>query len=100
MTIKRALTGTLAAAVFFTMAPVSGAFAEELSVPVGSQADRSQQSVPRTGTTQASVKAAWGQPDSIKGPVGEPPISQWHYARFVVYFEHNRVLHSVLTPKR
>ena len=35
-------------------------------------------------------------PQDIKGPVGEPPISQWHYQDFVVYFEGNRVIHAVV----
>ena len=100
MTIKRALAGALATAILFTLAPVSGAFAEELRVPVGSQADRSQQSLPRTGMTQASVQASWGQPASVEGPVGQPPISQWHYGKFVVYFENDRVIHSVLKLQR
>ncbi|WP_100639669.1 hypothetical protein [Marinobacter salexigens] len=100
MTMKRALAGALATAIILTLTPLSGAFAEDLRVPVGSQADRNQQSMPRTGMTQASVRASWGQPDSIKGPIGQPPISQWHYGKFVVYFEGDRVIHSVLTPKR
>ena len=100
MTAKRALTGTLATAILLTLAPVSGVVAEELRVPVGSQADRSQQSVPRTGMTQASVKASWGEPASVEGPVGQPPISQWHYGKFVVYFENDRVIHSVLSSQR
>ena len=100
MTIKRALAGAPATAILFTLAPVSGAFAEELRVPVGSQADRSQQSLPRTGMTQASVQASWGQPASVEGPVGQPPISQWHYGKFVVYFENDRVIHSVLKLQR
>ncbi len=100
MTIKQALAGTLASALILTLAPVSGALAEELRVPVGSQADRSQQNLPRTGMSQASVRSSWGQPDSVEGPVGQPPISQWHYAGFVVYFENDRVIHTVLTPRR
>ena len=100
MTIRRALAGTLATTLFLTLAPVSGAFAEDLRVPVGSQVERSQQSMPRTGMIQASVRAAWGQPDSTDAAVGQPPISQWHYGKFVVYFEKDRVIHSVLTPKR
>lgn len=100
MTIKRALTGTLATAIFLTLAPVSGTLAEELRVPVGSQADRGSQNVPRVGTTQASVRAAWGQPAAIEGPIGHPPITQWDYGNFVVYFENDHVIHSVLTPQR
>lgn len=100
MTIKRVLTGTLVSALFMTLAPVTGALAEELRVPVGSQADRGDQNVPRVGTTQASVRASWGQPASIEGPIGQPPITQWNYGNFVVYFESDRVIHSVLTPQR
>lgn len=100
MTIKRALAGTLATALFLTLVPASGALAEDLRVPVGSQADRSQQNMPSMGMTQASVQSAWGQPDSIDTAVGQPPISQWHYGKFVVYFEKDRVIHSVLTRQR
>jgi hypothetical protein len=86
--------------MMFTLAPVSGALAEDLRMPVGNQADRSQQSMPRTGMTQASVRASWGQPESVEGPVGQPPVSQWHYGKFVVYFESDKVIHSVLKPQR
>ena len=29
------------------------------------------------------------------GPVGEPPITEWVYGSFRVYFEHEIVLHSI-----
>lgn len=44
----------------------------------------------------ASVRARWGEPQSVRGPVGEPPISQWRYPGFTVYFERDRVIHTVL----
>lgn len=100
MIVKRALAGTLATALFLSLVPASATFAEDLRVPVGSQADRSQQYMPKTGMTQASVRAAWGAPVSIDTAVGQPPISQWHYDKFVVYFEKDRVIHSVLTRQR
>ncbi|PCM46381.1 hypothetical protein CPA50_05990 [Marinobacter sp. ANT_B65] len=86
--------------MLLTLTPASGVLAEELRVPVGSQADRSQEKLPRTGLTQASVRASWGQPAKAEGPVGQPPISQWHYDNFVVYFENDRVIHSVLKHQR
>lgn len=89
---------TLAAA--FTLAPLGSAVAEQVTIPVGSQSDRSSIDLPETGMSQASVRAAWGTPEEIRGPVGEPPISQWHYRDFIVYFEDNRVLHSVLKRSR
>lgn len=50
--------------------------------------------------SQSSVRATYGDPLEIRGPVGQPPISQWHYRNFVVYFERDRVLHAVLKPNR
>ncbi|MGC8119196.1 hypothetical protein [Marinobacter sp. VGCF2001] len=84
----------LATAVCAGTAPM--VHAEELKVPVGSQADRSQISLPANGMSENSVRNRWGAPADIRGPVGQPPISQWHYQNFVVYFENNRVLHSVV----
>jgi hypothetical protein len=31
----------------------------------------------------------------MSGPVGDPPITVWYYPAFNVYFEYNKVLHSV-----
>lgn len=50
---------------------------------------------PKRGSTMAEVKAAIGPPQSTSGPVGDPPITVWHYPNFNVYFEYNKVLHSV-----
>ena len=33
---------------------------------------------------------------SIEAAVGEPPISRWVYADFVVFFEYDRVIHAVI----
>ena len=67
----------------------------------GQQAERStQQDLPRTGMGQSSVRNGWGSPRQTTGPVGNPPISQWHYEDFVVYFEDDRVIHAVLKPQR
>ena len=76
------------------------AAADEVAIPVGSQAERTQSELPRTGMSENSVRNGWGAPREIRGPVGQPPISQWHYDRFVVYFEGDRVLHAVLNPDR
>lgn len=51
---------------------------------------------PTRGTTQASVEARYGAPQRADEAVGEPPISKWHYEKFVVYFEYDRVIHAVL----
>ena len=50
---------------------------------------------PSRGMTQARVEADYGQPSSRDAAVGDPPISRWEYADFVVFFEYDRVIHAV-----
>lgn len=51
--------------------------------------------MPERGATMDRVRSRLGDPNRRIGPVGEPPITGWVYQRFTVYFEHERVLHSV-----
>ena len=51
---------------------------------------------PARGMTMEQVLQHYGEPQQRLGPVGEPPITHWVYAGFVVYFEHQHVLHSVV----
>ncbi len=94
------LIGAAILTAFLGFLPVNPALADEMTIPVGSQGERSQTDLPRTGMSEESVRNAWGTPREIRGPVGKPPISQWHYDGFVVYFEGDRVLHAVLNPNR
>ena len=55
---------------------------------------------PAHGVTMESVVQEYGEPGSRSGPVGDPPISTWDYGDFVVYFEGQHVIHSVVPPKR
>jgi len=50
---------------------------------------------PTRGMSQARVESVYGAPQSREAAVGEPPISSWHYADFVVYFEFDKVIHAV-----
>jgi hypothetical protein len=50
---------------------------------------------PTRGMTQASVEANFGAPTATRAAVGDPPISRWEYAGFVVFFEYDRVIHAV-----
>ncbi len=50
---------------------------------------------PTRGMSQESVQANFGSPQSTVAAVGDPPISRWEYAEFVVFFEHDRVIHAV-----
>jgi hypothetical protein len=51
---------------------------------------------PTRGMTAASVEAKFGEPESRKAAVGNPPISSWEYKDFVVFFEYDRVIHAVV----
>jgi hypothetical protein len=50
---------------------------------------------PMRGMTQANVESRYGAPAAVKAPVGDPPITRWEYANFVVYFEYDKVIHAV-----
>ena len=50
---------------------------------------------PSRGMTQQSVQSKYGSPAAVKAPVGDPPITRWEYADFVVYFEYDKVIHTV-----
>ncbi len=50
---------------------------------------------PARGSVKAAVSEKFGEPVTQQGPVGEPPISSWEYEGFVVFFEYDRVLHTV-----
>lgn len=51
---------------------------------------------PTRGMTQQRVESKYGSPASVQAAVGEPPITRWEYSNFVVYFEYDKVIHSVL----
>jgi len=73
--------------------------ADELTVPVGQQAaEKASLARPTAGMTQAKVEKKFGAPIKRTDSVGKPPISSWEYADYTVYFENDRVIHSVLKP--
>lgn len=74
--------------------------ADQVKVPVMSQGDRQSMTMPNTGQSREMVRQRFGDPARTSGPVGDPPISQWHYDNFVVYFEYNHVIHSVARHSR
>ncbi len=51
---------------------------------------------PARGMTMQRVEAAFGQPSARHAAVGDPPITRWEYPDFVVYFEHQHVIHAVV----
>jgi hypothetical protein len=53
---------------------------------------------PVRGMSQSSVENRWGKPQSVRGPIGNPPITRWEYPHFQVVFESGAVIHTVLKP--
>ncbi len=73
-----------------------GAAANAETVNMDGVAAASSDGRPSRGMTQASVESKYGSPTSIEAAIGEPPISRWVYADFVVFFEYDRVIHAVV----
>jgi hypothetical protein len=69
--------------------------AEELRTPAAPAASAQ---VPKSGMSMDKVEATYGAPTRRVAAVGEPPITRWEYPGFVVFFEHQLVVHSVVVP--
>jgi len=73
-----------------------GAMANAETVNMDGASAGSNDGRPSRGMTQESVESKYGSPISVDAPVGEPPISRWEYADFVVFFEYDKVIHAVV----
>jgi len=51
---------------------------------------------PTRGMTMNQVQTKFGAPVTKIPAVGKPPISRWEYPGFIVYFEADHVIHSVV----
>lgn len=51
---------------------------------------------PTQGMNISQVEQKFGQPQQKLPAVGDPPISRWQYPEFEVFFEYDRVIHSVV----
>ena len=51
---------------------------------------------PSRSMTMEQVREQFGEPLSVEGPVGDPPITRWIYDNYVVHFEHEYVIHTVI----
>jgi hypothetical protein len=70
------------------------ALAETLGTATGNPAADGDH--PHRGSTMSSVEGRYGEPTNRHAAVGKPPITRWDYPQFSVYFENDRVLHTVL----
>ena len=51
---------------------------------------------PSRGMTMRAVEERFGAPEARSPAVGQPPITRWDYPGYSVFFEHDRVLHTVV----
>jgi hypothetical protein len=70
--------------------------AETITVENGIAVKESDVPTPTRGMTMQEVATKFGAPVSKVPAVGKPPISRWEYPGFVVYFEADHVIHSVV----
>lgn len=74
--------------------------AETITIPIASQAQELQGvERPARGASKQQIEHKFGKPINWTDPVGKPPITQWEYENFSVFFEYDHVIHSVLKHK-
>ena len=70
------------------------ASADVLLIEEVRQAERME--LPENGISKEDVRGRFGEPNDRHSAVGDPPITRWDYEGWSVYFEHDRVLFTVL----
>jgi outer membrane protein assembly factor BamE (lipoprotein component of BamABCDE complex) len=73
------------------------AVAETIVVNDQVQVRETQLDRPKRGSTMGEVEKHFGAPVTRHATVGKPPITRWDYGGFSVFFEHDRVIHAVVT---
>lgn len=85
------------AALLCGCAAAGAAVADTLVVNDQVQVRESQLDRPKRGSTMGEVEKHFGAPLTRHPTVGKPPITRWDYNAFSVFFEHDRVIHAVVT---
>ena len=85
------------AALLCGCAATGAAVADTLVVNDQVQVRESQLDRPKRGSTMGEVEKHFGAPLTRHPTVGQPPITRWDYNAFSVFFEHDRVIHAVVT---
>ncbi len=86
----------LVAAVLAAGVGAAAVRAETIATENGIAVKESDVATPVRGMTMDQVAAKFGAPANKIPAVGKPPISRWEYPGFVVYFEHEHVIHTVV----
>ena len=71
--------------------------ADMVAVDNGIAVKESDVATPSRGMSMGQVASKFGAPVTKVPAVGKPPISRWEYPGFVVYFEGEHVIHSVVS---
>ncbi len=91
----RLLTAILAGMSMGALAGATACRAETIAVEDGIAVKDPAVVTPSRGMSMTAVASHFGAPTSKVPAVGNPPISRWQYPGFIVYFEHDHVIHSV-----
>ena len=94
------VAGILAAGVAGFTGVAGSCRAETVATDGGITVKPADIATPTRGMSMDEVAAKFGAPVSKVAAVGQPPISRWEYPGFVVYFERERVVHSVVDFER
>ena len=90
--MRKSVLAAFSIACGLALAP---SFAQNLQMAETPTAETSAQA-PTRGMSMAQVEARYGAPTQRYAAVGDPPITRWVYPAFVVYFEYQHVVHSVV----
>jgi outer membrane protein assembly factor BamE (lipoprotein component of BamABCDE complex) len=85
------------AALLCACAAAGAAVADTIVVNDQVQVRDSQLDRPKRGSTMGEVEKHFGAPLTRHPTIGKPPITRWDYSGFSVFFEHDRVIHAVVT---
>ncbi len=69
---------------------------DTLVVPTPTSVSTPVVAVPTRGSSMEGVKTKFGAPLQEVPPVGTPAITRWEYTGFAVFFENDKVLHTVI----
>ena len=70
-------------------------FAAGTTIIPGHSTSDQIQDMPTRGEKMESVLSEFGEPIERYSAIGEPPITEWVYNSYRVYFEYETVLHSI-----
>ncbi len=97
MGFRKRLAGAVLATGLLGFAGVAeSGLAETVAIDNGIAVKESDLATPTRGMTMTEVADKFGAPVTKIPAVGNPPISRWEYPGFVVYFERDHVIHSVI----